>query len=70
MATKTEYPTNKHVQTKPVRKKFFTSQDWAGYAFSAPLVIGVLVFAIYPMIGVDIKFQKVSFVIWWRMGGI
>ena len=59
MATKTEYPTNKHVQTKPVRKKFFTSQDWAGYAFSAPLVIGVLVFAIYPMIGALIlSFKK------------
>lgn len=41
------------------KRKFFTSTDLAGYVFSAPLVIGVLVFAIYPMVGALIlSFQK------------
>jgi multiple sugar transport system permease protein/cellobiose transport system permease protein len=33
----------------PKRKFRFTRNDWMGYLFSAPLIIGVLVFAIYPM---------------------
>lgn len=41
------------------RKRFFTSKDIAGYLFSAPLVIGVLAFAIYPMVGaLVLSFQR------------
>ncbi|BFH61984.1 sugar ABC transporter permease [Paenibacillus azoreducens] len=32
------------------RKKRFSRNDWMGYLFSAPLIIGVLAFAVYPMI--------------------
>ena len=43
-----------HTDSSPVespkRKKRFTRNDWMGYLFSAPLIIGVLAFAIYPMI--------------------
>lgn len=43
----------------PSKKKFFTSTDIAGYIFSAPLVIGVFAFAVYPMIGALIlSFQR------------
>ena len=42
------------------RKKRFTSKDWAGLAFSAPLLIGVLSFAIYPMIAALILSFKSS----------
>lgn len=31
------------------RKRFLTRNDWMGYLFSTPLIIGVLAFAIYPM---------------------
>ncbi|SHE14810.1 sn-glycerol-3-phosphate transport system permease protein ugpA [Chlamydia abortus] len=31
------------------RKRFLTRNDWMGYLFSAPLIVGVLAFAIYPM---------------------
>ncbi|CAM3896511.1 carbohydrate ABC transporter permease [Lederbergia lenta] len=59
MSNKAEYSTGKNIALKPNRKKFFTQQDLAGYAFSAPLVIGVLVFAIYPMVGALIlSFKK------------
>lgn len=59
MTKSAEYSTKKNSVLKPRRKKFLTKQDWAGYAFSAPLVIGVLVFAIYPMIGALIlSFKK------------
>lgn len=35
---------------KWAKRKFrFTRNDWMGYLFSAPLIIGVIVFAIYPM---------------------
>jgi len=48
-----------HASKKLNKKKLFTSTDIAGYVFSAPLVIGVLVFAIYPMVGALIlSFQK------------
>lgn len=51
----------KETQQQTYKKKFFTSTDWAGYLFSAPLVIGVLVFAIYPMVGaLLLSFQKSS----------
>ncbi|MFC0470400.1 carbohydrate ABC transporter permease [Halalkalibacter kiskunsagensis] len=33
------------------KKKFLTSRDWAGFLFSAPLLIGILAFSIYPMFG-------------------
>lgn len=43
------------------RKKFFTRRDLAGYLFSAPLLIGIAVFSIYPMIGALIlSFKKSS----------
>lgn len=43
------------------KKKRLTSTDIAGFAFSAPLVVGILVFAIYPMVGALIlSFQKAS----------
>ncbi|MFJ5760317.1 carbohydrate ABC transporter permease [Neobacillus sp. NPDC093182] len=43
------------------RKKFFTRRDVAGYLFSAPLLIGIVVFSIYPMIGALIlSFKKSS----------
>ncbi|MBW8348252.1 sugar ABC transporter permease [Bacillus sp. IITD106] len=59
METKTGLSMKKSVQIKPRKKKKLTSTDWAGYIFSAPLVIGVLVFAIYPMIGaLVLSFQK------------
>jgi len=48
MLPKSESP-NTPIQVEP-KRKFFTSRDWAGYLFSAPLLIGVLGFAIYPMI--------------------
>ncbi|GIP37173.1 sugar ABC transporter permease [Paenibacillus sp. J31TS4] len=35
--------------TRQRKKKWMTRNDWMGYAFSAPLIIGVLAFAIYPM---------------------
>lgn len=61
MAIHSEAPTSKKFQTRQTKKKFFTSKDLAGYVFSAPLVIGVLVFAIYPMVGALIlSFQKSS----------
>lgn len=48
-----------HASKKLNKKKLFTSTDIAGYVFSAPLVIGVLVFAIYPMVGaLVLSFQK------------
>lgn len=54
MSHKSKRPT-----TKQQKKKFFTATDIAGYIFSAPLVIGVFVFAIYPMIGALIlSFQR------------
>ena len=35
---------------KWAKRKFrFTRNDWMGYLFSAPLIVGVIVFAIYPM---------------------
>ncbi|WP_059103001.1 carbohydrate ABC transporter permease [Shouchella shacheensis] len=46
---------------KPPKKKFLSSKDWAGLAFSAPLIIGVFAFAIYPMIAALIlSFQRSS----------
>jgi len=48
-----------HASRKLNKKKLFSSTDIAGYVFSAPLVIGVLVFAIYPMVGaLVLSFQK------------
>jgi len=59
METKTNLSMKKNVEIRPNKKRKFTSTDWAGYMFSAPLVIGVLVFAIYPMIGaLVLSFQK------------
>lgn len=50
---------NQHAEAKRLKKKIFTPTDWAGFVFSAPLVIGVLVFAIYPMFGaLVLSFQK------------
>lgn len=58
MEMKTEY-SKRDVQLKPNKRKKLKSTDWAGFAFSAPLVIGVFVFAIYPMIGaLVLSFQK------------
>jgi cellobiose transport system permease protein len=43
------------------RKKLFTRRDLTGYLFSAPLLIGIVVFSIYPMIGALIlSFKKSS----------
>ncbi|WP_280521449.1 carbohydrate ABC transporter permease [Paenibacillus mangrovi] len=42
--------TDTFLEKKAKRKKRFTQNDWMGYLFSAPLIIGVLAFAIYPMI--------------------
>ncbi|MBV6716373.1 carbohydrate ABC transporter permease [Paenibacillus chitinolyticus] len=36
-------------KSKQVNRKRFTRNDCMGYLFSAPLILGVLVFAIYPM---------------------
>ncbi|MDC3418036.1 carbohydrate ABC transporter permease [Aquibacillus salsiterrae] len=48
-------------QSAVPKKKLFTSKDWAGYVFSAPLLIGILGFAIYPMVAAFImSFQKTS----------
>lgn len=60
LAAKTEYPTGKKNPMRQAhKKKYFTPQDWAGFAFSAPLVIGIIVFAIYPMFGALIlSFQR------------
>ncbi|MBS4220418.1 sugar ABC transporter permease [Bacillus sp. FJAT-49711] len=59
METKTGLSMKKSVRINPRKKKKLTSTDWAGYMFSAPLVVGVLVFAIYPMIGaLVLSFQK------------
>ncbi|MCM2999230.1 carbohydrate ABC transporter membrane protein 1 (CUT1 family) [Paenibacillus sp. VMFN-D1] len=45
----------------PKRKKWFTRNDWTGYLFSAPLIIGVLAFAIYPMFAaLFISFHQTS----------
>ncbi|UVI33000.1 carbohydrate ABC transporter permease [Paenibacillus spongiae] len=39
----------------------FTRTDWVGYGFSAPLLIGVLTFAIYPMLAaLYMSFQQTS----------
>lgn len=37
-------------QIQKMNKKRFTRRDVAGYLFSAPLVIGILAFALYPMV--------------------
>ncbi|MGM1048751.1 MAG: carbohydrate ABC transporter permease [Bacillota bacterium] len=42
-----KYLSNQRTMSK--RKFRFTRNDWMGYLFSAPLIIGVLAFAIYPM---------------------
>lgn len=43
------------------RKKIFTKRDAAGYLFSAPLLLGIFGFAVYPMIGALIlSFKKSS----------
>jgi multiple sugar transport system permease protein len=57
LKTETSFPsTQASLRSK---KKRFTSRDWAGYLFSAPLLIGILGFAIYPMIGALIlSFKK------------
>jgi len=59
-----EIKTSINPQTHPTtvsRKKFFTRRDLAGYLFSAPLLIGIAVFSIYPMIGALIlSFKKSS----------
>lgn len=48
-------------QTLVVRKKFLSRKDWNGYLFVAPLVIGVLGFAIYPMVAALLmSFQKTN----------
>ncbi|MGN8644802.1 carbohydrate ABC transporter permease [Gracilibacillus sp. HCP3S3_G5_1] len=50
----------KGVSTK-TKKKFFTSRDWAGYILSAPLLIGIIGFAVYPMIAALImSFQRTA----------
>ena len=59
MESKADFSTKKGAQIKSHKKKKFTSTDWAGYLFSTPLVIGVLVFSIYPMFGaLVLSFQK------------
>ncbi|GAB2567378.1 carbohydrate ABC transporter permease [Gracilibacillus alcaliphilus] len=48
------------VSTK-VKRKFFSSRDWAGYILSAPLIIGILGFAVYPMVAAFImSFQRTA----------
>ncbi|MFC0394526.1 carbohydrate ABC transporter permease [Paenibacillus mendelii] len=43
------------------RRLKLTRNDWAGYAFSTPLLIGVLAFAIYPMLAaLYMSFQQTS----------
>ncbi|MWV42073.1 ABC transporter permease subunit [Paenibacillus sp. HJL G12] len=42
--------TDTNPETQIKRRNQFTRNDWMGYLFSAPLIIGVLAFAIYPMI--------------------
>jgi len=43
------------------KKKFFSQKDWTGYMFVAPLVIGVLIFAIYPMVAALLmSFQRTN----------
>ena len=47
------------VVVKNNRKRFFTRRDVAGLLFCAPLLIGILGFAIYPMVGALIlSFKK------------
>ncbi|KKI92490.1 ABC transporter permease [Bacillus sp. SA1-12] len=62
MSTELKTSVGTPVSTTGVRrKKFFTRRDWAGYLFSAPLLIGIIVFSIYPMIGALIlSFKKSS----------
>ncbi|WP_130860690.1 carbohydrate ABC transporter permease [Gracilibacillus phocaeensis] len=46
---------------KKVKKKIFSSRDWAGYILSAPLIIGIFGFAIYPMVAALImSFQRTA----------
>ncbi|MFD1174004.1 carbohydrate ABC transporter permease [Oceanobacillus picturae] len=58
MPLKTEVP----IRQKKVRqkKKFFNSRDLAGYLFTAPLLIGIMGFAIYPMVAALIMSFKKS----------
>ncbi|WP_010272688.1 carbohydrate ABC transporter permease [Paenibacillus senegalensis] len=43
------------------RKRWLTRNDLVGYLFSAPLLIGIFVFAIYPMIAaLYMSFQQIS----------
>lgn len=53
------------------RKKLFTRNDFMGYVFSAPLLIGILVFAIYPMFAaLYMSFQQIgSNAIWGQWVG-
>lgn len=37
-----------HTESK--KRRFLTRKDWTGYAFSAPLLLGVAAFSIYPML--------------------
>lgn len=43
------------------KRRFFTHRDWNGYIFVTPLVLGVLVFAIYPMVAALLmSFQRTN----------
>lgn len=50
MSLNANVKTDTPLEPKVKRKRRFTRNDWMGYLFSAPLIIGVLAFAIYPMI--------------------
>jgi len=43
------------------RRHYFTRNDWMGYVFCAPLIVGVLAFAVYPMFAaLYMSFQQTS----------
>ncbi len=50
MSSNAKMKTDTNQEFAVKRKRRLTRNDWTGYLFSAPLIIGVLAFAIYPMI--------------------
>lgn len=59
MSIKDQYVTKMDKPVPLKKKRFFTKRDGIGYLFSAPLLIGIFGFALFPMIdALILSFQK------------